>query len=127
MASFLYTQGGTVSQRIAAVVLSLTLGTAVGPTYSNAQNAQNTQNEEMVRRAKTKVQPSYPELAHKMNISGIVKIEVTVAPNGTVKEARVVGGHPVLAQSALDAAKRWRFEPAATESTGIIDFKFEMR
>jgi TonB family protein len=127
MASFLYTQGGTVSQRIAAVVLSLTLGTAVGPTYSNAQNAQNTQNEEMVRRAKTKVQPSYPELAHKMNISGIVKIEVTVAPNGTVKEARVVGGHPVLAQSALDAAKRWRFEPAAAESTGIIDFKFEMR
>jgi len=116
-----------VSQRIAAVVLSLTLGTGVGPTYSNAQNAQNTQNEEMVRRAKTKVQPSYPELAHKMNISGIVKIEVTVAPNGTVKEARVVGGHPVLAQSALDAAKRWRFEPAAAESTGIIDFKFEMR
>ena len=99
-----------MSQRIAAVVLSVMLGTAVGPIYSNAQNAQN---EEMVRRAKTKVQPTYPELAHKMNISGTVKIEVTVAPNGTVKEARVVGGHPVLAQSALDAAKRWRFEPAA--------------
>ncbi|MFL6307636.1 MAG: energy transducer TonB [Candidatus Sulfotelmatobacter sp.] len=116
-----------MSQRIAAVVLSLILGTAVGPTYSNAQNAQNTQNEEMVRRAKTRVQPTYPELAHKMNISGTVKIEVTVAPNGTVKEARVVGGHPVLAQSALDAAKRWRFEPAASESTGVIDFKFESR
>jgi protein TonB len=127
MASFLYTQGGTVSQRIAAVVLSVMLGTAVGPVYSNAQNAQNTQNDEMVRRAKTKVQPTYPELAHKMNISGTVKIEVTVAPNGTVKEARVVGGHPVLAQSALDAAKRWRFEPAASESTGVIDFKFESR
>jgi TonB family protein len=127
MASFLYTQGGTVSQRIAAVVLSVVLGTAVGPIYSNAQNTQNSQNEEMVRRAKTKVQPSYPELAHKMNISGVVKIEVTVAPNGTVKEARVVGGHPVLAQSALDAAKRWRFEPAASDSTGIIDFKFEAR
>jgi TonB family protein len=105
-------------------VLSVVLGTAVGPIYSNAQNAQN---EEMVRRAKTKVQPTYPELAHKMNISGIVKIEVTVAPNGTVKEARVVGGHPVLAQSALDAAKRWRFEAASAESTGIIDFKFEAR
>jgi protein TonB len=127
MASFLYTQGGTVSQRIAAVVLSVVLGTTVGPIYSNAQNAQNAQNEEMVRRAKTKVQPTYPELAHKMNISGIVKIEVTVAPNGSVKEARVIGGHPVLAQSALDAAKRWRFEPAASESTGVIDFKFEPR
>lgn len=113
-----------MSQRIAAVVLSLMLGTAVGPIYSSAQSAQN---EEIVRRAKTKVQPTYPELAHKMNISGTVKIEVTVAANGTVKEARVVGGHPVLAQSALDAAKRWRFEPAASESTGVIDFKFEAR
>lgn len=116
-----------MSQRIAAVVLSIMLGTAVGPVYSNGQNAQDTQKDEMVRRAKTKVQPTYPELAHKMNISGTVKIEVTVAPNGTVKEARVVGGHPVLAQSALDAAKRWRFEPAASESTGVIDFKFESR
>jgi len=113
-----------VSQRIAAVVLSLALGATVGPSHCSAQNAQS---EEIVRRAKNKVQPNYPELAHKMNITGTVKIEVTVAPNGTVKEARIVGGHPLLAQSALDAAKRWRFEPAAAESTGIIDFKFAQR
>ena len=96
----------------------------MGPNLSSAQT---TQSDEMVRRAKTKVQPTYPELAHRMNISGTVKIEVTVAPNGSVKEARIVGGHPVLAQAALDAAKKWRFETAAAESTGIIDFKFEQR
>jgi protein TonB len=96
----------------------------MGPNLSNAQA---TQSDEMVRRAKTKVQPTYPELAHRMNISGTVKIEVTVAPNGSVKEARIVGGHPVLAQAALDAAKKWRFETATAESTGIIDFKFEQR
>jgi TonB family protein len=62
-----------------------------------------------------------------MNIAGTVKIEVTVAANGTVKEARIVGGHPVLANSALDAAKKWRFEPAPSESTGVIEFKFEPR
>jgi TonB family protein len=62
-----------------------------------------------------------------MNIAGTVKIQVVVLPNGTVKEARVVGGHPVLANAALDAAKRWRFDPAAVESTGVIDFKFEPR
>ena len=117
-----------MSQAIAAVVLALALGTTMGLTYAGAQSAQsNTQSDEIVRRAKSKVQPAYPELAHKMNISGNVKIEVTVAPNGTVKEARIVGGHPVLAQAALDAAKRWRFEPAAGESNGIIDFKFEPR
>jgi TonB family protein len=81
----------------------------------------------MLRRAKSKVQPTYPELARKMSISGTVKIEVVVAPNGTVKDARVVGGHPVLASAALEAAKKWRFEPASAESSGVIDFKFEPR
>jgi TonB family protein len=83
--------------------------------------------DDIIRRAKVKVQPIYPELATKMRISGTVKIEVTVAPNGTVKEARVVGGHPVLAGAALDAAKKWHFEPAPGESTGVIDFRFEPR
>jgi TonB family protein len=86
--------------------------------------AQDTQNE-VLRRAKSKVQPMYPELARKMNLSGTVKVEVVVAPNGTVKDAKVVGGHPVLANAALDAVRKWRFEPAAAESSGVVDFKFE--
>jgi TonB family protein len=118
-------RGGTVSQRIAAVLLAvIALFAALVPHHAAAQTAQN---DEIIRRAKTKVQPAYPELARKMQISGTVKIEVTVATNGTVKEARVVGGHPVLATAALDAAKKWRFEPAGSESSGIIDFKFEPR
>jgi TonB family protein len=114
-----------VSQRTAAVVLAaLTLAVAAGPIQLRAQPAQN---DEIARRAKTKVQPVYPELARKMNLVGTVKIEVVVAPNGSVKDARVVGGHPVLAGAALDAAKKWRFEPASAESSGVIDFKFEPR
>ena len=104
------------------ILLSVALGLGQIPL-----KAQQIQGEELVRRAKTRVQPAYPELARKMNITGTVKIEVVVEPNGTVKDARVVGGHPVLASSALDAAKKWRFEPAATESSGIIEFKFEPR
>ena len=80
---------------------------------------------EIVRRAKSKVQPVYPELARKMNLAGTVKVEVVVAPNGTVKDAKVVGGHPVLATAALEAVRKWRFEPAAMESSGVVDFKFE--
>jgi TonB family protein len=83
------------------------------------------QDTELLRRAKSKVQPAYPELARKMNLTGTVKVEVVVAPNGTVKEAKVVGGHPVLATAALEAVRKWRFEPAATESAGVVDFKFE--
>jgi TonB family protein len=100
-------------------VMAMTAG--VGTVGLRAQEAQG----ELVRRAKTKVQPVYPDLARKMNITGTVKVEVTVAPNGTVKDAKVVGGHPVLAGAALEAVKKWRFEPAAMESTGVVDFKFE--
>jgi TonB family protein len=100
------------------------LGVAIAPVHIQAQQSQN---EEILRRAKTKVQPTYPELARKMSITGTVKVEVVVSPNGTVKEARVVGGHPVLANAALEAAKKWRFEPSSAESSGVIDFKFEPR
>jgi len=114
-----------VSQRTATAILALlTVALGVGQVPVKAQQAQS---EEIVRRAKSRVQPVYPELARKMNIAGTVKIEVVVAPNGTVRDARIVGGHPVLANAALDAAKKWRFEPAPTESSGIIDFKFEPR
>ncbi len=114
-----------MSHRTAAVLLAaLILGVAVVPVHIQAQQAQS---EEIVRRAKSKVQPAYPDLARKMGITGTVKIEVVVSPNGAVKDARVVGGHPVLASAALDAAKKWRFEPSSAESTGVIDFKFEPR
>ena len=113
-----------MSQRVVAGLLVLTSAVIVGTVQVGAQQAQS---EEIIRRAKSKVQPAYPDLARKMNIAGTVKIEVVVAPNGLVKGARVVGGHPVLATAALDAAKKWRFEPAPAESSGIIDFKFEPR
>ncbi len=114
-----------MSRRSAAALFALlTLSPIIRPMCAVAQGAQN---EDLIRRAKTKVQPLYPDLARKMNISGTVKIEVVVSPNGVVKEARIVGGHPVLANAALDAAKKWRFEPASGENTGIIDFKFEPR
>src|SRR5579863_7779645 len=119
--------GGSVSQRTTVALLAaLALAPTAGPAIAQTQS-QTAQSEEMLRRAKTKVQPSYPDLARKMNITGTVKIEVVVSPNGMVKEARVVGGHPVLSSAALDAAKKWRFEPSPVESTGIIDFKFEPR
>ena len=117
-----------MSKRTAAVffaLLSLFITAGEFHTPVHAQNANTS--DELIRRAKTKVAPTYPELARKMSITGVVKVEVVVSPNGTVKDARVVGGHPVLATAALDAAKKWRFEPASAESSGVIDFKFEPR
>ena len=102
---------------------AIAMAAALSVVGLQSQEAQG----DIMRRAKSKVAPVYPELARKLNIAGIVKVAVVVAPNGSVKEAKVVGGHPVLASAALEAARKWRFEPTALESSGIVDFKFEPR
>jgi TonB family protein len=86
--------------------------------------AQQTTVEEGKRKVKTKVTPVIPELARRMNITGKVKIEVVIAPDGRVKSSRALGGHPVLVQTCLDAIKEWKFEPAPEETTQMVEFDF---
>ena len=86
--------------------------------------AQQTTIEEGKRKVKTKVTPVIPELARRMNITGKVKIEVVIAPDGRVKSSRAMGGHPVLVQTCLDAIKEWKFEPAPEETTQTVEFDF---
>jgi len=80
---------------------------------------------ELARKAKTKVAPVYPELARRMNITGTVKVLVVVSANGSLKDTKVVGGNPLLVNAAMDALKKWRFEPADAESSGTVEFKFQ--
>jgi TonB family protein len=84
-----------------------------------------TANDEGKRKLKTKSVPTYPELARRMNIAGRVKIEVVIAPDGRVRSARAVGGHPVLVQTCLDAVRDWKYEPAGEETTQIVEFEFK--
>lgn len=81
--------------------------------------------EEVHRKVKSRVSPLYPEMARHMNLRGAVRILVTVSPDGSIKDARVVGGHPLLATAALDAVKKWRFEAGPEESTGLLEFRFD--
>lgn len=101
----------------AAVLLAGISGLILHPVPSRAQ--------ELTRKAKTRVAPMYPELAKRMSISGVVKVEVVVAPNGAVKSTKVVGGHPLLVNAAVDAVKKWRFETGSEETTGVVEFKFD--
>lgn len=68
--------------------------------------------------------PEYPEIARRMNISGIVKVELVIAADGTIKSAKILGGHPVLADSVQRALKKWKYAPGASETTMQLDFKF---
>lgn len=80
--------------------------------------------EESGRKLKLRVQPVYPDLAKRMKLAGVVKVEVVIAANGAIKDAKVIGGHPVLVESALEAVKRWRYEPGSEETTATVEFRF---
>ncbi|MGH9866367.1 MAG: energy transducer TonB [Candidatus Acidiferrales bacterium] len=76
------------------------------------------------RKVSHRVVPDYPSLARQMNITGKVKIEVTVAPDGHVKSTRPVGGSPLLLDAATKAVKSWKFESGPKETTEIVEFDF---
>ena len=66
----------------------------------------------------------YPELARSMGLQGVVKLDVLVSTDGSVKETQIKGGHPVLAQAAVNSVRRWKWEAAARESHEIVEVKF---
>jgi TonB family protein len=107
---------------IASMGLVLVLGgSAVLPMKAPAQDNAA---EAGKRKVRTKVAPEYPALAKQMNVTGKVKIEATVAADGHISGTKVVGGSPLLVNAALNALKQWHFEPAAKESTEIVEFTF---
>lgn len=56
-------------------------------------------------------QPQYPALARGAKIEGDVVIDAVIDTTGNVVEMRVISGHPLLIQSAMNALKKWRYEP----------------
>jgi len=78
------------------------------------------------RKVKLRVDPKYPDLAKQYQLSGKVKIEVTVSPDGAVKKTRIVGGNALLVGAALEAVKQWKYETAEKETTEITEVQFQM-
>jgi TonB family protein len=76
------------------------------------------------RRPVVNPDPEYPEIARRMNLNGTVKVELVIAADGTIKSAKVLGGHPVLADAVQKALKKWKYAPGAAETTLQLDFKF---
>jgi periplasmic protein TonB len=57
------------------------------------------------------VQPSYPLLAKQARIQGAVVLEAIINEQGSVENLRIINGHPLLTQAALDAVKQWKYKP----------------
>ncbi len=57
------------------------------------------------------VKPEYPPLAKLARVQGTVRLEAVIASDGTIRDLKVVQGHPLLAKAALEAVSRWRYQP----------------
>jgi TonB family protein len=55
--------------------------------------------------------PTYPPEAKEARIQGVVKLNATIAKDGTIQHLEVMSGHPMLVQAALDAVKQWVYQP----------------
>src|SRR6266545_1564722 len=83
-------------------------------------------------KAINKIQPPYPPIAKAARASGAVQVQVTISEDGRVIEAAVMNGHPLLRDAALQAARRWTFQPTELSGVpvkvqGILTFNFTLQ
>ena len=111
----------SIVRRLIGLILLIIAATVIVVNPARAVGEDN----EISRKVKSKVSPSYPEIARRMNISGTVKLVVVVTPSGAVRSTKVLGGHPLLVSAAEEAVKKWKFESAPAEDTGVVEFTFK--
>ena len=81
--------------------------------------------QETARKVTKRVTPTYPTFAKQAHLVGTVRLILIVAPDGTVKSLKTLGGNAVLASAAEIAMKQWKFEPAKEETNESVAFKFD--
>ena len=104
-------------RRVRFVVALVTLAIFL---FSSAGAQQNTSSRKLMERAAA----PYPPLARSMALSGTVRVEALVSPDGSVKSVEIKGGHPVLAQAAANAVRRWKWEASAHDTRETVEVKF---
>ena len=68
--------------------------------------------------------PTYPEVARRLRLTGVVKVQVVIGTDGRIKEKNVIGGHPILVSAVEDTLKNWKYAPASGETTTQLEFNF---
>jgi len=69
--------------------------------------------------------PSYPALLRNLKIGGHVKLLVTLANDGKVKQATVRGGNPMLAELSCMAVKKWVYSGSAPDDKVEVELVFD--
>jgi TonB family protein len=99
------------------LLLSIFLGGMFSTPHCAAQESK--------RKVIARVEPDYPDALKKLYIGGVVRVELDVTPNGTVKDVKLLGGNPILGQSTIKAVKMWRYAPATAEEKLTVKLEFD--
>lgn len=95
------------------IALQLLLGVAAAQNATEVSSANA--NEHILK----KIDPEYPPLAKAARIQGKVVLKATVSKDGDVTDVNVVSGHPMLAPSAIEAVKKWKYKPFLVDSQPV--------
>ena len=103
------------SHKFGTILALLVLGLAIPCVSQDSLNG---------RRLNDRTDPVLPEVAQQMHLVGAVRLQVTILSSGVVRDIKILGGHPLLAEAAVKAVQSWRWESGRDETkTLTIDFK----
>jgi TonB family protein len=78
------------------------------------------------RTLSTRIEPEYPETLRQLHIGGVVRLQVTVSPQGRVESVILLGGNPILGESAIRAVQQWVYSAAPARSTLLVTLPFDV-
>ena len=99
--------GGQMGGVIGGVLGGIPSAAPPPPTPTRIRVSTGVQEAKLTR----KIQPNYPPIAKQARIQGMVQLEAVISRQGGIQNLRVLDGHPLLAQAAVEAVQQWRYEP----------------
>lgn len=77
------------------------------------------------RKLITRVEPDYPETLKRLNIGGTVRLRVSILANGNVENVELLGGNPILGESAAAAVKQWVYTAGRSRTIAEVSILFD--
>ena len=77
-----------------------------------------------VRKLVYKVAPKYPRELKQNAIGGVVRLSISISPNGSVGKISPIGGNPILVDAATLAVRQWKYVPAEHPTTTEVQLDF---
>jgi len=109
-------------QRLFYLVLAVTAAVLLNTSTTFSQTRDQTTAE---RKVVSRVEPEYPETLKRLYIGGVVRVEAVVLGNGTVESTQLLGGSPILGQSAMKAIKQWKYAPTGSKEKLVVQMEFD--